>query len=146
MLGLLELMPQAPAAAAYVRMMQDEGTRINLLLSELLALGQPHPTERMTRDLTAKLRDVIRLLSAEAATHAVITLRHPEAPIRVGCDPNQLKQALVNIVKSAIEARPPGGTVDVSIHAPHRMPSVFVSSIRAPACRATSSSASGNHS
>jgi PAS domain S-box-containing protein len=113
-LGLLELMPRAPEADDFIRMMRDEGTRINLLLSQLMALGQPETGERITSDLTAKLQDVIRLLMPEAKGRGVtVDLRPAAEPVRVGCDPNQLKQALLNVVKNAIEASSPGGIVTV---------------------------------
>jgi signal transduction histidine kinase len=54
-------------------------------------------------------------MEAEAKTHAVrLVLRAPEGLPALVVDPQQLKQALINLLLNAIQATPPGGTVQVT--------------------------------
>lgn len=117
--GFLELLPSARDPGPMVHIIQDEVTRINLLLSELLVLGKPQEVTFIPRDLRIKLQDVLRLLGTEAAEKQIQirTQFDPKVPA-VPCEPNQLKQVFINIIKNAIEATDPGGTIEVAVDRP----------------------------
>jgi signal transduction histidine kinase len=50
--------------------------------------------------------------------HDVQIVRSYEGPsLHVSCDPNQLKQVFINMVKNSIEAMPSGGTITIEAKA-----------------------------
>lgn len=101
----------------YYRIMLDELDRINHIVGELLLLAKPQHLKFSTADIQKLLSDVISLLSTEAIYYNVqIISSFPEEEIFIECEPNQLKQLFINIIKNAIEASFKGGSVEISIH------------------------------
>ena len=101
----------------YYRIMMDELDRINHIVGELLLLAKPQHLKFSTTDMQKLLSDVISLLSTEAIYYNVqIVSTFPEEEIYIECEPNQLKQVFINIIKNAIEASIKGGTVEIVIH------------------------------
>jgi len=113
--GFLQLMQNGAAAKPdYFRILNDELTRIETILSELLILAKPHSTVTAARDLSGIVRSVVALLESQANLRNVeLRLRLPKEPLPINGDDNQLKQVFVNFVKNAIEAMPDGGAVDI---------------------------------
>ncbi len=96
----------------YYQIMLDELNRINHIVGELLLLARPQHLKFTNAEVQKLLNDVIHLLSSEASLYNVqINSRFPEEPIMIECEPNQLKQLFINIIKNAIEASINGGTV-----------------------------------
>lgn len=61
------------------------------------------------------MKDTIELLNAQAIlVNVQIHLDYGEVP-DIFCEPNQLKQVFINILKNAIEVMPNGGNIYVSI-------------------------------
>ncbi len=113
--GFLHLMQSGKASKPhYYRIMNDELTRVETILNELLLLAKPHSTVMDERDAATILRSVVGLLETQANLRGVeLTLRLPEAPLTIVGDDNQLKQVFINFVKNAIEAMPDGGAIDI---------------------------------
>jgi len=113
--GFLYLMQNGKTSKPYYyRIMNDELTRVETILSELLLLAKPHSTVMDKRDVAAILRSVVGLLETQANLRNVeLSLRLPEAPMTIVGDDNQLKQVFINFVKNAIEAMPDGGAIDI---------------------------------
>lgn len=98
----------------YYQIMLDELNRINHIVGELLLLAKPQILKFTNADLQKVLRDVISLLSTEASLYNVqINSFLPEKDILIECEPNQLKQLFINLIKNSIEASPKGGTVSI---------------------------------
>ena len=101
----------------YYRIMLDELNRINHIVGELLLLAKPQHLKFSTADIQKLLSDVSSLLSTEAIYYNVqIISSFPEEEIFIECEPNQLKQLFINIIKNAIEASSKGGSVEIAIH------------------------------
>jgi len=100
----------------YYQIMLDELNRINHIVGELLLLAKPQHL-KFTKSVIQKiLNDVISLLSTEAIYYNVqIKSIFPEQEICLECEPNQLKQLFINIIKNAIEASVNGGTVVIGL-------------------------------
>ena len=113
--GMLQLIPTAKDPQQNLQLMQDEVTRMNLLLSELLALGAPSDLVFLPRDVKEKIEDVLRLLRTEIMRKRVSVKKCFEDVPDVECEPNQLKQVLMNVLQNAIEALDPGGEVFVRL-------------------------------
>ncbi|MCM3124617.1 MULTISPECIES: PAS domain S-box protein [Bacillaceae] len=100
----------------YYQIMIDELNRINHIVSELLLLAKPQQIKYTEADLQMILHDVISLLKTEASLHNIqIEFEVKDHPVMIECEPNQLKQLFINIVKNAIEASSGGDSVFITL-------------------------------
>lgn len=100
----------------YYKIMIDELNRINHIVSELLLLAKPQRIKYTEADMQVILHGVVSLLKTEASLHNIqIELQNNEDPVMIECEPNQLKQLFINIVKNAIEASSAEGIVSISL-------------------------------
>lgn len=100
----------------YFEIMRSELSRIEAILNELLVLAKPQAMHVKPMEIGLLLREVVDLLQAQAFINNVLveTCMEEAVPL-VECDPNQLKQVFINIVKNAIEAMPQGGNVVIKL-------------------------------
>jgi two-component system OmpR family sensor kinase len=97
-----------------VRRIEEESTRMNVLVDDLLLLArldQTRPAEREPVDLT--------VLAADACTDAVavdpsrtVTLEAPR-PVVVAGDSDHLRQAIANLIGNALRHTPAGSPIEV---------------------------------
>ncbi|WP_079505608.1 PAS domain-containing sensor histidine kinase [Mesobacillus jeotgali] len=100
----------------YYQIMIDELNRINHIVSELLLLAKPQQIKYTEADLQMILHDVISLLKTEASLHNIqIEFQVKGHRAMIECEPNQLKQLFINIVKNAIEASSAGDVVVITL-------------------------------
>lgn len=98
----------------YYQIMLDELNRINHIVGELLLLAKPQHLSFEKANIEKILLDVISLLSTEASMYNIrINYHTPEKEIWSECEPNQLKQLFINVIKNAIEASSAGNTVEI---------------------------------
>ncbi|MDR7077564.1 PAS domain S-box-containing protein [Neobacillus niacini] len=89
----------------YYQIMLDELNRINHIVGELLLLAKPQHIKYTKVAIQKILNDVISLLAVEASLYNVqIEFNFPKEEIILECEPNQLKQLFINIIKNSIEA------------------------------------------
>jgi len=101
----------------YYQIMLDELNRINHIVGELLLLAKPQQIKFTEADIQLILYNVISLLKTEASLHNIqIELEVHDQQIMIECEPNQLKQLFINIVKNAIEASKAEDVVLISLH------------------------------
>ena len=111
--GILRRNPHLePKDAECVDIISKECQRLNRLVSNFLDFAKPRTPRYQTVDLAATLDSVLDL-----ARHAIdkqpITLRR-EVPAQlpaVECDPELLRQVILNLVINAIQSMPEGGEV-----------------------------------
>jgi signal transduction histidine kinase len=93
---------------------QKESQRLNKLLTGFLNFAKPRLPRLQSTDLDALLSSVASLAS-HAAEASHISLRH--APLaacpEIECDPEQLRQVLLNLVLNAIEASPADAPIEL---------------------------------
>lgn len=100
----------------YYKIMLDELNRINHIVGELLLLAKPQQINFTIADIQAILYDVVSLLKTEANLHNIqIDLLFQEKTALIECEPNQLKQLFINIIKNAVEASDSGESVSISL-------------------------------
>ncbi|MGG3563061.1 PAS domain S-box protein [Neobacillus rhizosphaerae] len=100
----------------YYQIMLDELDRINHIVGELLLLAKPQVLKFTNADIHKLLKDVISLLNTEASLYNIqINSNFPKEPLLLECEPNQLKQLFINIIKNAIEASQHGKSVTISV-------------------------------
>jgi signal transduction histidine kinase len=97
--------------------LDEETERLNRLVTDLLAFARP---------VTPQSREV---LVAELVSHAIelaraggrgtdavaLDVHFEDGPTHLACDPDLLRQALVNIAENALQAMPGGGTLTVRV-------------------------------
>lgn len=115
--GFVQLLQmEDPKHQFYYGIMIDELDRINYIVGELLLLAKPQHLKFSKASIQKLLGDVVSLLNTEAIYHNVqIAPSFPEIDHYIECEPNQLKQVFINIIKNAIEASYKGSIVEISL-------------------------------
>jgi signal transduction histidine kinase len=94
---------------------RGEVARLNGIVQEFLQLARVPALQRQPVAVPTLLHEVASLLEVEAKAHAVrLTLQVPAGLPALVVDPQQLKQALINLLLNAIQASPPGAGVQVT--------------------------------
>jgi len=109
-----------------LEIIEQESQRLNKLLTNFLVFARPRAPRFQATDLRAVVESVASLAFHSPATDSVGTrLDLPDDLPEVKCDPELLKQVLLNLLVNAREATPAGGRVTVSARTAG--PSVIVS-------------------
>lgn len=114
--GAAGILQRGAARPEYVHdsleIIQRESQRLNKLLTGFLNFAKPR-SPRLQRTNVDDLLDSVVSLASHTAEISGISLQHAraEAESDVACDPEQLKQVLLNLVINAIEASPAGSEI-----------------------------------
>ncbi|MBL8012767.1 MAG: hypothetical protein JNN05_02860, partial [Candidatus Omnitrophica bacterium] len=92
----------------------SETSRIQNLLSQLLSFAKPSPPVFILVNPTSLIDEVLLLLEHKCRKGNITLTRGYTTKEEILADPNQLKQALINILFNAIEAMPNGGKLQIS--------------------------------
>lgn len=117
--GALEVLDQPQTSEDLRRefrgIIQKECSRLEQLLANLLDFARLRPPEYRDMDVSQQLDSIIALLT-HAATKSRVRLRKDVPPglPSVECDPEQIRQVIVNLTLNAIQAMPEGGDVVLS--------------------------------
>lgn len=103
-----------PAHRELVEAMLSESQRLNALIGDLLAFGRPAPLERRSTDLHQLLDGCLHLYAGEIRNRTIELRKayHPHLPA-IMVDQDKMIQVILNVLKNALEATPPGGIVTV---------------------------------
>jgi two-component system sensor histidine kinase HydH len=102
--------------AEMVNYILEESKRINGLISTFLDFARPKEPKLVHCDLKEVLEKTLFLLSPKAKTMGIeIKKEVPIQPILVSADPEQLRQAFMNLGVNALEAMPQGGVLRVKM-------------------------------
>jgi signal transduction histidine kinase len=110
----------------FLGIIQKETQRLNRLLTNFLDFATPRqPAWEMTE--IGGIVDSVVGLAAHAVGRTTITFRKDMAPFLplVECDPEQLKQVLLNVTINAIQAMQPNGG-EITIKAQERQQQVYI--------------------
>ena len=92
----------------------NEIERVERLVNALLNYSSPARAEFRVCDLNQVVTDSVLLMRRPAERSGIsIRLENGELPV-FGFDPEKIKQALLNIIRNAVEALPPGGSIHIS--------------------------------
>jgi two-component system sensor histidine kinase PilS (NtrC family) len=94
-----------------------EVTRLNSLVTDMLAFAKPRPPEPVSLDLVELAREVVVLVATPGARARVLLTPSNPPVIRASADPAQLRQVLWNLVRNAVQASTEGAEVDVAVRA-----------------------------
>ena len=110
--GFLQLLKSKETA--YVDIMLVEIDRINQIVNEFMSMAKPQADRFIATDLKGLIDNVIFMLQPQALLYNVEIKFDPITEnSRICCEPNQLKQVFINLIKNSIEAMPSGGTISV---------------------------------
>lgn len=115
--GFVQLLQRdGKLAPVYMDIMLSELDRINFIVSEFLVFAKPQANRYQLVDLKEIISDMVILLDSEANINniQVNTSFGPDIPM-LKCEPNQLKQVFVNLLKNGMEAMPDGGEIRIAL-------------------------------
>jgi two-component system sensor histidine kinase HydH len=96
----------------FLEIIQKECRRLNRLLASFLDFAKPRPPQLRTVQVDALLESVILLVNhAKQDGHVRLEMQVQAGVSTVECDPEQLKQVLLNLTMNAAQATPERGTI-----------------------------------
>jgi signal transduction histidine kinase len=99
----------------FTRVIKEEIKRLNQIIEEFLRFARVQPPAFAPVDVCALVHDLCALELGETAERGLLLVTDCSgAPAPIAADPHQLKQALMNVIRNAIEATPAGGTISVT--------------------------------
>ena len=99
----------------FSRIVGGEVNRINNLVNQLMDFAKPAPLQLKNTDVNQLLRDLLNFLNSKFLKHNIrVNENLNDSLPLIPADPNQLKQAFLNILLNAAEAMAKGGTLSVS--------------------------------
>jgi signal transduction histidine kinase len=105
-----------PVQSEMLQFIREESERINNMLASFLDFAKPKPPAFQEVDLKNILKKTIESLSIPARERQVQVLQeYPGGKIPMYLDPEQIREALVNLELNALEAMPQGGTLRLSL-------------------------------
>jgi two-component system, sporulation sensor kinase A len=115
--GFLQLMEEkSNENKPYFDIIGSEINRIELILSELLALAKPQEMKVKKVNLEGLIGQVKTLLDTQAIMNNIEILTEYRGQLtEIICDENQIKQVFINLFKNSIEAMSKGGTITVQV-------------------------------
>jgi len=91
-----------------------EVDRIDSMVHQLLDYGKPAPISLRQTNVCALIQETLDILNSRLITQNITLIRQPPTtPCHALVDPNQIKQALLNIFLNAIDAMEGSGTLTV---------------------------------
>jgi signal transduction histidine kinase len=95
-----------------LEIIQRESRRLNRLLTSFLDFAKPRRPDLKVVEIDELLNSVIAL-AQHAGNNRRLEIRKDTPPglATLECDPEQLKQVLLNLIMNAIQAMPHGGTI-----------------------------------
>lgn len=97
------------------RIIEQETARLNQLVTDMVDLSRPRAPEPSELDLAALAVDVVEL-SRSSGLGENLAVRYEGADtLTIVADCDQMRQLLWNLVRNALQASPPDGTVHVSL-------------------------------
>ena len=103
-----------PVQKEMIQFISEESERINRMLTSFLGFAKPKPPAFEEVDLKDILEKTLDLISIQAGSQKVqIQKEYPEGKILIFLDPEQIREALVNLEMNALEAMPEGGTLRI---------------------------------
>jgi signal transduction histidine kinase len=97
----------------YLRMIQDEAFRCKEITEKLLDFSRMGHVKRQTTELGELVQGVIDMLSHLGKYHDKHLVLDRGAALAVRCNPQEIKQVVLNLLTNGLDSVDPGGTVSV---------------------------------
>lgn len=112
--GMLQLSKDQFQSDHY-KLLMSEIDRMNFIVNELLVLGKPHVVHYSEVEFISVLDDILKIFESQAVMNGISITRDIKSSGHIYCDPNQIKQVFINILKNATEAMPFGGNIHIIV-------------------------------
>jgi len=100
----------------YTEVMRSEIERIEKMANDFLYYSKPQIHQVKQQNIVTLIQKVLFLLEPSTQKKQIsIHCNHNDQPIHIKCDEVQIKQAIINLVKNAIEATPHNGEIHIDI-------------------------------
>ncbi len=97
----------------FSRIIRQEVARVKEIVSDLLVFSKPSEPKMRLFEVGKLIEGLVGLISNDAMK-AGVTIERESEPVSVFADPDQMKQAFLNILMNAIDAmRPKGGLLSI---------------------------------
>jgi|GEM_PF-1861084 len=104
-----------PEADGDINVLAQEVMRLNRVVNTFLDLSRPVELDRQTLPVSGMVDEILTLVGPEAERSGVILEWTPAGGVSVSADGDRLRQALLNVVRNALDAMPGGGRLRVSV-------------------------------
>ena len=95
---------------------RDEIRRLNVIIEDFLTFSRSRRLELREFSLTEVVQKLVRLMGEEARARGIaLSLKSMQDSLMVPMDVDKLQQALINIIKNAIESIEGVGSVDIVV-------------------------------
>jgi len=102
-----------------LEVIEDEIHRLERTLRSFLDFARPPRLQRAPLDLVPLVERTLKLVSGRAERQGVaLSFHHPDGPVRLDADGEQLQQVLVNLTLNALDVMPHGGNLEVVLWSP----------------------------
>jgi len=107
-----------------IRIIEKEIERVGTLVRSLTAPPEKLPGQMKGVDVNAEIKDILNMLREGLAGETALRFYQDLDPqlLKIDTDRDRLKQALINLLKNAMEAMPDGGTITVKTRRLHGRP------------------------
>jgi two-component system, sporulation sensor kinase A len=100
----------------HVQIMLSEISRIESIVSEYLSLAKPNQNSpKSLQNIDTLVRNVITLFESQTNLKNIIIHSKLDHSYQIMCNPNEIKQVLINIFQNAIEAIGSNGDIFISV-------------------------------
>ncbi|TLS35080.1 PAS domain S-box protein [Pseudalkalibacillus caeni] len=100
----------------YIEIMLAELNRINFIVSEFMVLSKPQELHVQNKNVVLLLKEVLAILDTQAILKNIRLLTEIQGNLpTISCEPNQIKQVFINILKNAMEAMNAGGEITIAV-------------------------------
>lgn len=114
--GFIQLLAEK-TDSEYAEIITSEIERIEFIMQEFLILAKPRKDIQFCNEnLSIILNQVCSFMSAEAMMYDIDIQKDIEPNILVECEPQQIKQVIINLIKNGIEAMQIGGKLFVHLY------------------------------
>lgn len=116
--GFMQLVDQqSEFDPRYVQIMLGEISRIESIVSEYLSLAKPNDNSpKSLQSIDTLIRNVITLFESQTNLKNIIIHSELDHSYQIMCNPNEIKQVLINIFQNAIEAIGNNGDIFISLN------------------------------
>jgi signal transduction histidine kinase len=95
---------------------RDEIRRLNVIIEDFLTFSRSRRLDLREFSLTEIIEKLVRLMGEEARSRGIaLSLKAEPSPLMVPMDVDKLQQALINILKNAMESISGTGSVDILV-------------------------------
>lgn len=112
--GFVQLFQQGIIKEEYFHVMMEEFKQLDRIIDDFLTLAKPQAHQFIKSDPQTLLESVKKMMKPEADLQNIqIEIECEKNLPSITCEPNQIRQVFIKLVKNSIEAMPNGGVVKI---------------------------------